>query len=296
MGRHDARARQPWCAGAVPSPAAALGVIGSKAEAGAATPPVSARIVALGLFAEVLRRKRALDEALDSHIGLHSLASRDRAFARLIVATALRRLGQIDALIDDCLDSPLPAKAAMARDVLRLGIAQLLFLGTPAHAAVHSSVELVEAAGHTGHKGLVNAILRRLSREGRDRLAQQDPALLNTPDWLWQSWTSSFGEPTARAIAAAHLDDPPLDLTIRADAAAWAERLGGKILPTGSLRLRDAGVVAELPGYAEGAWWVQDAAAALPARLLGALAGRTAIDLCAAPGGKTAQLIVAGAR
>jgi len=264
--------------------------------ADSATRPATARHVALDLFADVIRRKRALDDALDGHARLRALAVRDRAFARLIVATTLRRLGQIDALIDDCLASPLPAKAATARDVLRLGIAQLLFLDTPAHAAVHSSVELIESAGLAGHKGLVNAVLRRLAREGKDRIAAQDPARLNTPSWLWQSWTSSFGEPTARAIAAAHLEDPPLDLTLRADAAGWAKRLDAKILPTSSLRLRDAGAVTELPGYAEGAWWVQDAAAALPARLFGGLAGRFVIDLCAAPGGKTAQLVAAGAR
>lgn len=258
--------------------------------------PLAARAVALELLVDVIRRKRPLDTALESHGRLGALEARDRAFARLIVATCLRRLGQIDALIDALLTSPLPARAASVRDVLRLGMTQLLFLGTAAHAGVHSSVELVDHAGFEGHKGLVNAVLRRVTREGAERIVAQDAARLNTPDWLWDSWQASYGEAVARAVAAAHLAEPPLDLTVKDDAPGWADRLNGALLPTGTIRLRQAGPVGELAGYAEGAWWVQDAAAALPARLLGEVAGRAVIDLCAAPGGKTLQLAAAGAR
>jgi 16S rRNA (cytosine967-C5)-methyltransferase len=256
----------------------------------------TARNAALDLIGAVLRRKRPLDDAIDENVSMHQLSGRDRAFARLLVATALRRLGQIDALIALCLSTPLAPRAAAVHDILRLGIAQLLFLRTPPHAAVATSVDLAHSRGFVSHKGLVNAVLRRLSVEGAERVGEQDAARLNTPDWLWRSWSGSYGEDTARAIATAHLKEAPLDLTLREDAAAWCDRLQGTLLPTGTLRRAAGGSVAALPGYAEGAWWVQDAAAALPARLFGDLAGREVVDLCAAPGGKSAQLATAGAR
>jgi 16S rRNA (cytosine967-C5)-methyltransferase len=256
---------------------------------------MSARSHALDLIAAVLRRRQPLDEAIEADSGLPLLAPSDRAFARLLAATVLRRLGQLDALIDACLERPLPNKAAPARDLLRLGLAQLLFLGTPPHAAVHDTVGLAAGRRVPGQKGLVNAVLRRLAREGPARVAVQDAARLNTPDWLWGRWVATYGEATARAIAAAHLDAPPLDITVKDDPADWALRLDGRVLPTGSVRRPAAGIVSQLPGYADGQWWVQDAAAALPACLFGEVAGKTIIDLCAAPGGKTAQLAAMGA-
>jgi 16S rRNA (cytosine967-C5)-methyltransferase len=262
--------------------------------------PRSPRAVALDVLDSCLRRRRALDDAIAAAQGLSELESRDRAFVRLLVATALRRLGQIDALIAHCLERPLPPKARRVHDILRLGVVQLLFLGTPPHAAADTSVRLAKAEGLAAFKGLVNAVLRRLAREGAALVASQDAARLNTPDWLWDSWTAAYGADTARAIATAHLAEPALDITVKSDAARWAQALGAVILPTGSLRRPGAahgggGPVAELPGYAEGAWWVQDAAAAIPATLLGDVRGRPVIDLCAAPGGKTAQLAALGA-
>ena len=256
----------------------------------------TARHAALDLLGAVLRRKRPLDDAIDESPSMHHLSGRDRAFARLLVATTLRRLGQIDVLIAQCLNTPLAPRAAVIHDVLRLGIAQLFFLRTPPHAAVATSVDLAHSRGFLSHKGLVNAVLRRLSVEGLGSVEVQDAPRLNTPDWLWRSWSCSYGEETARAIAAAHLKEAPLDLTLREEAADWCDRLQGTLLPTGTLRRAAGGSVAALPGYAEGAWWVQDAAAALPARLFGDLAGREVVDLCAAPGGKSAQLATAGAR
>ena len=256
----------------------------------------SARLVALDLLGAVLRRRRPLDDAIEDSQAVHELSARDRAFARLLVATALRRLGQIDALIARCLNIPLAPRAAVVQDILRLGVAQLLFLRTPAHAAVATSVDLAQIRGFLSHKGLVNAVLRRLSVEGEKLAEAQDAARLNTPDWLWQSWTSSYGEATARAIATAHLKEAPLDLTLREDADGWCGKLEATLLPTGTLRRAPGGSIAALPGYAVGAWWVQDAAAALPARLFGDVAGREVVDLCAAPGGKTAQLAAAGAQ
>ena len=256
----------------------------------------TARDVALELIGAVLRRKRPLDDAIEESAAMHQLAGRDRAFARLLVATVLRRLGQIDALIAQCLNVPLAPRAMLVQDILRLGVAQLLFLRTPPHAAVATSVDLAQSRGFVSHKGLVNAVLRRLSIEGPERIETQDAPRLNTPDWLWQSWSRAYGEPTARAVATAHLKEAPLDLSLRNDAETWGAALEGVLLPTGTLRRAAGGALATLPGYAEGAWWVQDAAAALPARLIGDVADRDVIDLCAAPGGKTAQLATAGAR
>jgi len=258
-------------------------------------PTSTARHVALDLIGAVLGRERPLDEAIDDSPAMANLPLRDRAFARLLVATVLRRLGQIDAMIAECLANPLPPRAAQVHDILRLGIVQLLFLHTPPHAAVATSVDLAQNRGYPAHKGLVNAVLRRLSLEGAERIAAQDAAVLNTPLWLWRSWTTHYGEQIARAIATAHLREAPLDLTLRANASDWCERLAATPLPTGTLRRAGGGAVATLPGYAEGAWWVQDAAAALPVRLFGNVAGLQVLDLCAAPGGKTAQLADAGA-
>jgi len=256
----------------------------------------SARQVALDLVGAVLQRKRPLDEAIEDHPAMAGLAARDRAFARLLVATVLRRLGQIDALIGQCLNTPLAPRAAIVHDVLRLGTAQLLFLRTPPHAAVATSVDLAHARGFLSHKGLVNAVLRRLSVEGPGQVEGQDAARLNTPDWLWQSWSRAYGEDRARAIAEAHLKEAPLDLTLRSEDASWCEKLQAMQLPTGSLRRAGGGSIMSLPGYAEGAWWIQDAAASLPVRLFAGVAGLAVVDLCAAPGGKTAQLAIAGAR
>jgi 16S rRNA (cytosine967-C5)-methyltransferase len=254
----------------------------------------SARAVAVDLVGAVLRRKRPLDDAIDDSPDMSTLAPRDRAFARLLVATVLRRLGQIDALIAHCLNTPLPPRAAAVHDMLRLGIAQLLFLRTPPHAAVATTVDLAGGRGFPTYKGLVNAVLRRLSLEGPGLAAQHDAARLNTPAWLWTAWAEAYGETTARDIATAHLKEAPLDISVRGDRQTWAAALDATILPTGTLRRTSGGAIMALPGYQDGAWWVQDAAAAIPATLFGPIAGKRVIDLCAAPGGKTAQLAAAG--
>ena len=260
-----------------------------------ATAALAARGIALDLLREVLRKSVPLDDALEAHPGLAELEPRDRAFVRMLVATVLRRLGQIDALIEQSLSKPGLPKAAV-QDVLRLGVAQLLFLGTPAHAAVDTSVELVAERQGPPYKGLVNAVLRRLNTEGPALATAQDAGRLNTPDWLWLSWRQAYGTARARGIVDAHLREAPLDITAKADPAGWVGPLEARLLPTGTLRREAGGAVTELPGFAEGAWWVQDMAAALPATLFGDLRGRLAYDLCAAPGGKTAQLAARGAR
>jgi len=255
-----------------------------------------ARRVAFDVIGLVLKQHQPLDDGFERHPMIAKLAPRDRAFARHLAATTLRRLGQIDELIALCLEKPLPRRAVAVKDILRLGLTQILFLDTPPHAAVDTSVRLAQSLGLGPYKKLVNAVLRRLARERKEHLQAQDPASLNTPNWLWISWCETYGAETARAIAEAHLSEAPLDLTIKSDAESWAEKLDATLLPFGSLRrIAGGGNITKLPGFTEGAWWVQDAAAALPAKFLGEVKGKRVLDLCAAPGGKTAQLAAMGA-
>jgi 16S rRNA (cytosine967-C5)-methyltransferase len=253
------------------------------------------RKVALDVLVACLDKGQPLDDALARHPGFPALDPRDRAFVRLLLATTLRRLGEIDTMLGSMIERPLDGASAIGLQILRLGAAQLLFLGTPAHAAVDTAVQLAQS--RLPHiKGLINAVLRRVAREGVPMLGERDPAHLNTPAWLWESWAATYGEETTRAIAAAHLIEAPLDLTTRADTDFWAGQLEAEKLPTGTLRRRAGGNITELPGFPEGAWWVQDAAATLPVRLLGDVTGKRVADLCAAPGGKTLQLCAAGAQ
>jgi 16S rRNA (cytosine967-C5)-methyltransferase len=263
-------------------------------------PGFAARRIAADIVDGVLRRARPLDEQLDgkaAHIGLAALAERDRALVRRIVGTVLRRLGTLRHLIAGLLDRGLPAEAPRVETALLVGAAQILFLEVPDHAAVDLSVRLVQADRRGGrYAGLVNAVLRRIAQSGRERLATLDSVALDVPDWLMQRWTKSWGRETARAIALVNSHEPALDVTVKADPQDWAARLRGRVLPTGSVRTVPHGPVSLMPGFAQGAWWVQDAAAALPARLLGDVRDLAVADLCAAPGGKTLQLAAAGAR
>jgi 16S rRNA (cytosine967-C5)-methyltransferase len=265
-----------------------------------AAPGIAARRIAADILDGVLRRGRSLDEQLDGpqvHPGLVGLADRDRALTRRIVATALRRLGTLRHLLGLYLERGLPAEAPRAETALLIGAAQILWLDVPDHAAVDLAVRVAQADRHAVHfSGLVNAVLRRIARDGAQRLADIDTAALDTPAWLLARWIKTFGAETARAIAGANSNEPALDLTVKSEAESWAARLRGQVLPTGTVRMIAHGAVTLLPGFSEGAWWVQDAAAALPARLFGDISGKRVADLCAAPGGKTAQLALAGAR
>lgn len=254
-----------------------------------------ARAAALHCLGQVLRKRRAFDDVLAQETAqgvLAGLDGRDRAFTRAVTATALRRLGQIDAVLETFLDHPLPKEAGSVQDVLRIGTTQILFMDVPDHAAVDEAVSLTSI---DRFKGLVNAVLRRVANEGPALVANQDPARLNTPDWLWESWQTTYGLSAVQAIAEQHLLEPPLDLWVPRNRDAWTRRLDAQELLTGTLR-RPLADVRYLMGFTHGAWWVQDAAASLPARLFGDVHGRTVVDLCAAPGGKTMQLAAMGAQ
>ncbi len=168
-----------------------------------------ARTVALNLFQEVQSLRLSLDDVIASSNAYRQLDARDRGFVRHLLSSTLRHLGQIDTLIKHCLDRPLPKRAAVVRAILRLGITQIVVLKTPAHAVVDTAVRLCVQSRHPGQKGLVNAVLRRLSREGLALFEAQDAARLNTPNWLWQSWSAAYGEKACRHIALAHLREPP---------------------------------------------------------------------------------------
>jgi 16S rRNA (cytosine967-C5)-methyltransferase len=267
----------------------------TSSEPSAPPPGLAARRIAADIVSGVLRQKRPLDELLEAS-ELHELPERDRALVRHLAATVLRRLGTLRHLLALRLEKGLPPSAPQVEAILLIGAAQILFLDVPDHASVDLSVRLAQADHHASHySGLVNAVLRKLARDGKSGLASLDTVRLDTPDWLMQRWIAHYGEPTARAIAAAQAHEPALDLTVKQDAAVWATTLSGQVLPTGTVRTVGSGPIPQLPGYDDGAWWVQDAAAALPAKLLGDVRGKSVADLCAAPGGKTAQLSFAGA-
>ena len=255
-------------------------------------PGFAARKAALAILSEVLRKKRPLDAAAAEALGAAKLAPRDAGFARAIAATSLRRFGQLEAAIRHFVPKPpSPHKCGPALEILIAGACELLFLNVAPHAAVDAANRLAQADSKAVHfKGLINAVLRRVAREGQAAIAAQDASLLNTPDWLWPRWVAHFGEETARSIAQSHLGVPPLDLTLKTEDDPYTDIEGALQLAPGRLRLQEAGRIEDLPGFTAGRWWVQDFAASLPARLLGDVAGKSVIDLCAAPGGKTLQL------
>jgi 16S rRNA (cytosine967-C5)-methyltransferase len=258
-----------------------------------------ARRAAAGLLDAVLRKKHPLGDTLGRSIdggALYDLPQRDRALARLIVATSLRRKGQLDHVLNAFLERGLPEKSGKLHPILLSAAAQLIFLKTPPHAAIDLAVRLAQYDPRAKrYDKLVNAVLRRVAEKGEAIATGLDAARVNTPDWLWDRWVQRWGEERTRLIAETHLIEPPLDLTVKCDPDLWAEQVEGRVLPTGSVRLLPKGRIDALPGYGDGAWWVQDTAASLPARLLGEVKGRRVADLCAAPGGKTAQLVQAGA-
>jgi 16S rRNA (cytosine967-C5)-methyltransferase len=266
-------------------------------------PGYPVRALAVRLVSAVLDRRRALDDALASEFTNGpgaSLEPRDRALARLIATTALRRKGELDAVIAPFIERPLPGDRGLLSTILLCATTQLVLLDIAPHAVLNIAVEQCRHdRGARRFDRLANAVLRRVSERGPEILATLPGAHINVPGWMWDRWVAGYSEETAQRIAEGSLQEAALDLTIKNpdETATWAERLGGVILPTRSIRVANPeSRVDALPGFDEGAWWVQDAAAALPARLLGDVNGLDVADLCAAPGGKTAQLAASGAR
>ena len=271
----------------------------ARARARDAQVGLPARRAAVELLVAVLQKKQPLDDILGRSLdrgSMGDLPQRDRGLVRAIVGASLRRKGQLDHVLGTFLERGMPEKSGTLYPILLSAAAQLIFLKTPPHAAIDLAVTLAQYDPKAKrYDKLVNAVLRRVASDGEAIAASLDAARVNTPDWLWSRWVAFWGEARAHAIAAAHLVEPPLDLSVKADPELWAEQLSGRVLPTGSVRLLPKGRIEALPGFDEGAWWVQDAAASLPARLLGNVTGQRVADLCAAPGGKTAQLALGGA-
>jgi 16S rRNA (cytosine967-C5)-methyltransferase len=252
---------------------------------------LAARRAALAMLSGVLGRGQSLDHQFNA---LDGLVGRDAGFTRALVSQTLRHLGMLDAVIRHFVPKPLPAhKAGPASQILLLGACELLVLKTAAHAAVNGANALAARDSKAVHfKPLINAVLRRLAREGESFGSNLDRARVSVPDWLWGRWSAQYGEEITRRIAVAHLKEAPTDIVLKSGDAHYPESIA---LFDALRRLTQDGRVEALPGFAEGHWWVQDAAATLPARLLGDVRGRKVIDLCAAPGGKTMQLAAMGA-
>jgi 16S rRNA (cytosine967-C5)-methyltransferase len=268
-----------------------------KAAAKAPEPPgLAPRRAALDILT-LVGGGRTLDDALADCRSFNALEGPDRGLAHALAATVLRRRGSIDQLVGLYIDKPLPKRSQRATEILRLAAAQSLFLKTPDHAVVSTAVSLCQEYRETAnYAGLVNAVARKIAKDGPTSLAKLSERI-DTPGWMWRGWERAYGAEGARAIARANAAEAPIDLTPRdpADAALLADEAGGTLLQTGSVRLPAGTRVAIVKGYEEGRFWVQDAAAALPARLLGEISGKRVFDLCAAPGGKTMQLAAAGA-
>ncbi|CDX23089.1 conserved hypothetical protein [Mesorhizobium plurifarium] len=261
---------------------------------------LAARKAAARLLAAVIDARTPLDGLTDNEHGhpqYKALDGRDRALVRAILVTALRHRMTIAGLLSKRLEKPLPANATALSHILHIAAAQILFLDIPDSAAVDLAVTHAKSDPRTlRFSGLVNGVLRSLARAKEAELAPALAATSEAPQWFSERLVAAYGADKARAILAAHRHEAPVDFTVKADPALWAERLGGIVLPTGTVRVEKlAANVTDLPGFADGAWWVQDAAASLPARLFGDIGGQRVADLCAAPGGKTAQLVLAGA-
>ncbi|MEM9705518.1 MAG: transcription antitermination factor NusB, partial [Pseudomonadota bacterium] len=270
----------------------------SKRDAGAPEEPLppEPRRAARDILTLVEKGER-LEEALENARSFAALEGADRGLARAIASTVLRRRGAIDHVVGAYIQRPIPKRAHRAMEILRMAAAQSLFLRTPDHAVVSTSVSLAKQFRETeGYAGLINAVARKVARTGPPALKTL-PARVDTPAWLWRSWERAYGPVKAKAIAAAHQREAALDLTPKKPAAAdeIAAAIGGSVILGASVRAPAKARVTALPGFDDGAWWVQDAAAAIPARLLGDVAGKRVFDLCAAPGGKTMQLAAAGA-
>lgn len=248
-----------------------------------------ARKGALYLLNGVLLDNRQLSEMIEKG-ALDRYAPQDRACAQRLAMDVLRGMERADRLLDRYLRKRPPLNV---RNILRLGTVELCQGGAP-HGVVADMVAL--AGGHHKNqklRGMINAVLRRVAEEGVG--PWKDLRIPRLPNWLRGPLVSAWGAGAVAGMEKAHFAGAALDITVKDDAASWADRLGGHLLPTGSIRVENPGQVSALPGYEDGAWWIQDAAAALPVQLLAPKPGEHILDLCAAPGGKTLQLAASGA-
>ena len=252
---------------------------------------LNSRQIALNILSRVLHQKQNLDDEFDKQTNL--LDGREKSFVRMLVTTCLRRMGQIDFVLKQLIEKPLPKKANAVQDILRLAVCQILFMKTPVHAAVSMAVDLSKNPTLNFYTKLINGTLRNLCRNIEK--FQNIPEELNTPQWLLDSWIKSYGEKTAKEIVSANLTQPNTFVSVKENPSLWAQKLNGKENETGSVELPENAYIPDLDGFADGAWWVQDAAAAMPVLLFDDLKGKKVADFCAAPGGKTASLITRGA-
>lgn len=276
---------------------------GSKFKKLPLEPGLLSRRLAASVLADVVQRRLALDERLDAHLSskeASDMSAQDRSLVRAIATSAVRRLGTIKRALYERLMAGMPQGAPKLEPILISAVAQILFLGVPDHAAVDTAVRLAREDANSMHfVPLANAVLRRIAREKETILKSANPLRDDTPEWLAKRWFTAYGAENATLIAASHQEELAIDLTVKSGPQEWADRLGAVLLPTGSIRLTTRDSIATLPGYEDGEWWVQDAAAAIPAKLMMASEGKNikdmrVLDLCAAPGGKTAQLASLG--
>jgi 16S rRNA (cytosine967-C5)-methyltransferase len=258
---------------------------------------LSVRRLSVNVIMHVLKARQALDEAFESALASVSLDSRDTALAKAIAHVTFRYMGSLEHVVLSCCDEGIPAKAGPLRLILLTGAAQILHMDVADHAAVDLAVTLAREDNRSApYHGLVNALLRRIAREKDDILVHLAPLNYDIPAWLKTSWIKTYGEENAQKLGAAHHQLAPLDLSVKSSPAVWAQKLSGIELSTGSVRLQERTTpIPELEGFEEGEWWIQDVGASLAAQLLHAQKGQRILDMCAAPGGKTAQLAAAGA-
>ena len=272
----------------------------SEKKSVSAVPGLPARQAAARLLSAVIDKKTSLDGLTDNEHGhpqYLALEMRDRMLVRAILGAALRHRADIERIFKSYLDRPLPQNALSLRHLLHVAAAQVLYLDVPDHAAIDLAVTAAKSDPRNQRfSGLVNAILRKLARNA-DKERAQSSTTENIPAWFSHMLIENYGREKAAKILAAQANEPPIDISVKSNPEMWAEKLGGHVLFNGTVRLEHVeGAVSDLEGYQQGEWWVQDAAASLPARLLGDIKDKTVADLCAAPGGKTAELAIQGAR
>lgn len=259
---------------------------------------VAARHVAFALLNHVTIKSRTLDDALDiEKEAIAELSTRDNAFVRLLVSVVLKRILEIDGVLKKFLpNGSLDLKPIILINVFRLSAAQFMFLNLPPYTVVNTAVDLIELEGIYHHKNEVGEILRHITQESIPIVSESEAGRLNTPDWMWSEWRRDYGNDIATQIAIANFSDAALDISVKDSIEKWQKSLGAFVLPTGTLRKKSDNFIPGLENISSSTeWWVQSAVAALPVRFFGEVRGKTIVDLCSAPGGKTVQLAMMGA-